>query len=63
MSSLRETHFQCPYCWQKISMLLEPINEPQKYIEDCEVCCQPILVNYLIQDDEVLNLNVQSIEQ
>lgn len=37
-----EHFFQCPYCWQTISMLLEVSDEEQAYIEDCEVCCRPI---------------------
>lgn len=38
-----ETHFfQCPYCWQEISMRIDTSVEEQTYVEDCEVCCQPI---------------------
>ena len=37
-----EHHFQCPYCWESISMLLDSSQGYQKYIEDCEVCCNPI---------------------
>jgi len=46
-----EHFFQCPYCWEKISMLLEKSNETQSYIEDCEVCCQPIQIEYLLKDE------------
>ncbi|MFS4418191.1 CPXCG motif-containing cysteine-rich protein [Maribacter sp. 2307ULW6-5] len=37
-----EHFFQCPYCWEEISMLLDPSVHRQTYIEDCEVCCNPI---------------------
>ena len=37
-----EHYFQCPYCWQNISVLLDPSIPRQTYIEDCEVCCNPI---------------------
>lgn len=40
-----EHFFQCPYCWETISMLLESFEEDQSYIEDCEVCCRPIQLN------------------
>lgn len=40
-----EHFFQCPYCWEPISMLLESFEEDQSYIEDCEVCCRPIQLN------------------
>jgi hypothetical protein len=38
-------------------MLLEKSNEVQNYIEDCEVCCQPLQIEYLLQD-ELKELNV-----
>lgn len=41
-----EHFFQCPYCWQTISMLLDEMEDDQQYIEDCEVCCRPIQLNY-----------------
>ena len=37
-----EHFFQCPYCWETISMLLDTSVVEQVYIEDCEVCCHPI---------------------
>ena len=42
-----EKFFKCPYCLEKISMLLDiSVDEAQSYIEDCEVCCQPIQVSF-----------------
>ena len=32
-------------------MLLERSREVQNYIEDCEVCCQPIQIEYLFQKE------------
>ena len=32
-------------------MLLEKSNEVQNYIEDCEVCGQPLQIEYLLQDE------------
>ena len=37
-----EHFFQCPYCWAQISMLLDSSVAQQIYVEDCEVCCNPI---------------------
>jgi hypothetical protein len=40
-------HFlNCPYCWQTISMILDLSVEKQFYVEDCEVCCHPIVISY-----------------
>lgn len=38
-------------------MILEPSDEgPQVYIEDCEVCCNPIEVNYESRGEKIVNL-------
>ena len=46
-----EHFFQCPFCWEEISMLLERSNQIQNYIEDCDVCCQQIQIEYLLEDE------------
>jgi transcription elongation factor Elf1 len=50
-----EYFFTCPYCWQEISMVLDISVPSQTYVEDCEVCCQPIEIHYTIEDGEVTN--------
>ena len=40
------TFFTCPYCSERISMVLDTFVKRQTYIEDCEVCCQPIEIRY-----------------
>lgn len=35
----------CPYCGEPISLVVEPLAEHQDYIEDCEVCCRPMVVS------------------
>ena len=58
-----EHFFQCPYCWQNISMLIEPSSEITKYIEDCEICCRPINIEYVFSDLDLINFNAYSIEE
>ena len=41
---LDSTKVSCPYCGELIELLLEPWDEIQQYYEDCQVCCQPILI-------------------
>lgn len=38
------TALSCPYCGASIQLITEPLDEAQDYIEDCEVCCQPMRV-------------------
>jgi transcription elongation factor Elf1 len=55
--------FQCPYCWEEISMLLDPSILKQTYIEDCEVCCNPIEVMVEFVNGQIQSFNVTNIEQ
>jgi len=49
-----ERFFKCPYCHEKISMLLDASTSGlQTYIEDCEVCCRPIQVTFEASDGEI----------
>jgi len=49
-----EHFFQCPYCWEEISMLIDSSVSNQIYVEDCEVCCNPIEVNAQFQNKELI---------
>lgn len=55
--------FQCPYCWEEISMLLDASVNRQTYIEDCEICCNPIEISVYFEANELYKFEAQSIEQ
>lgn len=57
-----EHFFQCPYCWEDISMLLDP-SVSTSYVEDCEVCCNPIEVSTSFSDGNLENFRARDIEQ
>jgi hypothetical protein len=61
-ADLMEHFFTCPYCWQRISMVLDTSVKGQTFIEDCEVCCQPIQVRYSVEDDEVSEFEATVLE-
>lgn len=58
-----EHFFQCPYCWEEISMLMDPSVQRQTYVEDCEVCCNPIEVTPEFMDNELIGFEAKDIEQ
>ncbi|TDU42762.1 Cysteine-rich CPXCG [Gelidibacter sediminis] len=60
---MEEHFFQCPHCWEAISMLIDLSIIQQVYVEDCEVCCNPIEISVSISDAIITNFNAQSIEQ
>jgi len=57
-----EHFFVCPYCWEQISMVLDTSVRSQQYVEDCEVCCNPIEVRYVIEDDGVQDFEARILE-
>ncbi|MDT7829310.1 CPXCG motif-containing cysteine-rich protein [Pricia sp. S334] len=58
-----EHFFQCPYCWEEISMLMDPSVPKQTYVEDCEVCCNPIEVTAEFQNNELVGFVARNMER
>ena len=48
-----EHFFYCPSCGENISMLIDLNFNNQFYIEDCEVCCRPIEINFTAVDGAI----------
>jgi len=48
-----EQFFRCPYCGEQISMVLDISVRSQTYIEDCEVCCRPIHIRYVVHGSAI----------
>ena len=58
-----EVPFSCPYCGAEITMLLDPTVPRQSYVEDYEVCCNPIEIRYAADGEAVTAFEARSIEQ
>lgn len=58
-----EYFFQCPYCWEQISMLIDTSQTHQNYIEDCEICCNPIQITVQTEHQEIISFQAENIEQ
>ncbi len=59
---MEEHFFQCPYCWEEISMLLDP-SQSQTYVEDCEICCNPIEITTEFQAQNLVSFSAISLDQ
>ena len=57
-----EHRFTCPYCWESITMLVDLSASSQSYVEDCEVCCNPISLHLRAEDDEVVEFEAQRLD-
>lgn len=60
---MEEHFYQCPYCWEQVSVLVDVLQTSQTYIEDCEVCCNPIQFQIQCLGQVLQSLEAQSIEQ
>jgi transcription elongation factor Elf1 len=54
------TPIDCPYCGESFTTVVEAEDGDQDYIEDCEVCCQPIEIHIEVGlDGATLSLTVR----
>ena len=60
---MKEYFYQCPYCWEQVSLLVDVSQAQQNYIEDCEVCCNPIEFHIHCSANEMQYLDARNIEQ
>jgi hypothetical protein len=42
----------CPFCGQSVELLIDGTVPHQRYVEDCEVCCEPMIVEIDATGDE-----------
>ncbi|MEJ2275462.1 MAG: CPXCG motif-containing cysteine-rich protein [Woeseiaceae bacterium] len=50
MNELSEESVGCPYCGETITVVVDHSVDEQEYVEDCHVCCRPIVVNVFIDN-------------
>jgi Cysteine-rich CPXCG len=60
---LEEHFFECPYCWQRISMMLDLSQGGQSYVEDCEICCNPITISYESEEGAVASFTASALQE
>lgn len=58
MQDMLEQKLSCPYCGELIDVLIDNSVDSQEYIEDCQVCCRPIVfqVNVAMNGDTSVQL-------
>jgi len=55
---LVEQTITCPYCAEPVVILLDGSAGDQSYIEDCQVCCQPMQIHLAVEVDDKLDVRV-----
>lgn len=61
MTDLLQTQYVgCPYCGESIEVIIEVLDESYEYIEDCQVCCRPIVFHVEISFSGEPTVSVRS---
>ncbi len=45
------TALRCPYCGEANSVLVDDSVAEQRYTEDCQVCCRPIVMDVSVDSN------------
>ena len=56
---LLDRNIGCPYCGERLTIVLDLSAGSQSYVEDCQVCCQPMQVSFSAEDGELEYLQVE----
>ncbi|KAF0804762.1 hypothetical protein A6D6_02796 [Alcanivorax xiamenensis] len=59
MDTLIPVSVQCPHCWQYFEALVDPSQGDQEYVEDCHVCCQPLVLTVVLAEPEFPEVSVR----
>lgn len=60
MPGLSEQPVSCPYCGETITVLVDGSLAEQNYIEDCQVCCRPIVFEVEVDPDGTATVGVRT---
>ena len=56
MTDLLEARVRCPYCGEMIDIFVDASLDEQRYVEDCQVCCRPILLDVAVDPEGEANV-------
>ena len=60
MAQLIEQTIGCPYCGESISVLVDDSLPEQQYVEDCQVCCRPIVLHVTVDEDSDVTVEARA---
>lgn len=63
MNPLEPVEITCPNCWETYEILLDTTAGGQTLTQDCEVCCNPMEIDYAIEGGNLSLTDVRDIGQ
>ena len=58
-----EHYFDCPHCWENQLKMIDSSVNNQNFIEDCEICCNPLEFNLSVIDNSLQSFSAVPIDQ
>ncbi len=55
---LTESTVRCPFCGEAVTILIDTSAGDQSYVEDCQVCCRPMNIDFSCAGGELSELRV-----
>ncbi|MEZ5565223.1 MAG: CPXCG motif-containing cysteine-rich protein [Gammaproteobacteria bacterium] len=59
MQMLENVSVTCPWCWASTMLELDLSVESQRYVEDCSVCCAPMVISFSVVNGAPANVSVE----
>jgi hypothetical protein len=52
----------CPYCWERYETQVDLSAGSFTYVEDCQVCCQPIELSCAVENGELVSVKPERMD-
>jgi len=56
MELIVEASVTCPHCGESFPLLIDTSERRQSLVEDCSVCCRPILLSVHCRPGEIIEI-------
>ena len=60
MSLLETANVTCPYCGEPNELVIDTSVPMQEYIEDCFVCCRPMVITVAMDEEGAIQVAVRT---
>ena len=60
MSDLDQAQIRCPHCGERIDIQVHIGSDDEDYVEDCSVCCRPIMLHISRDENGVPTVSASS---
>ena len=60
MRGVDATTIDCPYCGERIELGVDCSVDAQEYVEDCSVCCRPMIVTVIVEAGALVSIEART---